>query len=133
MITRVIKGVKCRMVKTGEVIKSGDMFADGVKIRHGDPACGKKESDEDQHSYLRLYRPIKRATKPKPKSKASGIEAMVCADIAERQKKGIAKYGTTVADNPLTDLQWLRHAYEESLDLPIYLRKLIANMEAKGK
>jgi len=29
------------------------------------------------------------------------IEAQVCMDIIERQCRGIAKYGTTVAQNPL--------------------------------
>ena len=55
----------------------------------------------------------------------TGIEAIVCADIAERQRTGIAKYGTTVADNPLTAKQWARHAYEECLDQAVYLRRLI--------
>lgn len=63
----------------------------------------------------------------------TGIEALVCQDIADRQRKGIAKYGTTVADNQLTDMQWCRHLYEELLDASVYLRKIIANMEAKGK
>jgi hypothetical protein len=32
---------------------------------------------------------------------ATGIEAMVCTDIANRQAIGINKYKTTVAANPL--------------------------------
>ena len=55
----------------------------------------------------------------------SGIEAIVCADIADRQRAGIAKYGTTVADNPLTRKEWAIHAYQECLDQAVYLRKLI--------
>ena len=43
-----------------------------------------------------------------------GIEASVCIEIARRQEMGIAKYGTTVADNPLSLRQWLQHAYEET-------------------
>ena len=42
---------------------------------------------------------------------ATGIEAIVCADIAKRQMLGVQKYGTTVQDNPLTLRQWLQHAY----------------------
>lgn len=60
---------------------------------------------------------------------ATGIEAEVCKDIAERQRKGVAKYGVTVADNPLSLKEWLQHAYEESLDLPIYLKRAIMAME----
>lgn len=60
---------------------------------------------------------------------ASGIEAIVCADIAARQQLGIAKYGVTVADNPLPLRAWLVHAYEESLDRTIYLRRAIADLD----
>lgn len=61
----------------------------------------------------------------------SGIEARVCEDIAERQQKGIAKYGLTVAENPLPLKEWLQHAYEETLDNAIYLKRAIAEMDAK--
>jgi hypothetical protein len=60
---------------------------------------------------------------------ATGIEAEVCRDIALRQIKGIAKYGQTVADNPLNLKEWLQHTYEESLDLPIYLKRAIREQE----
>lgn len=63
---------------------------------------------------------------------ATGIEAEVCADIAQRQAHGINKYGTTVADNPLELRAWLQHAYEESLDLPIYLKRAIAEIDNKA-
>lgn len=56
----------------------------------------------------------------------TGIEALVCADIAKRQQVGIAKYGTTVAENPLTHAEWLQHAYEECLDMAIYLKRAMA-------
>ena len=61
----------------------------------------------------------------------SGTEARVCADIAERQRKGIDKYGTTVADNPLSLREWLRHAYEEALDMAVYLKRAIEESDAK--
>lgn len=59
----------------------------------------------------------------------SGIEAQVCADIALRQAKGISKYGTTVADNPLTEREWHQHHYEELLDAAIYVKKKIHLMD----
>ncbi len=59
----------------------------------------------------------------------TGTEAAVCADIAERQQKGIAKYHTTVADNPLSLREWLQHAYEETLDQAIYLKRAIAELD----
>ena len=60
-----------------------------------------------------------------------GIEAEVCADIARRQAFGKNKYGTTVAESPLSLRAWLVHAYEESLDLPIYLKRAIAEIDAQ--
>lgn len=61
----------------------------------------------------------------------TGIEALVCADIARRQQVGIDKYGTTVADNPLSLRDWLNHAYEEALDQAIYLKRAIAEIDAQ--
>lgn len=52
-------------------------------------------------------------------STPTGIEALVCADIAERQQLGIAKYGCTVAESP-DDM--LKHLYEELLDAAIYTK-----------
>jgi len=59
----------------------------------------------------------------------TGIEAQVCADIARRQQLGIAKYGTTVAENPLPLREWLQHAYEEALDQAIYLKRAIEEID----
>lgn len=59
----------------------------------------------------------------------TGIEAEVCKDIAERQAHGLAKYGTTVADNPLSLKQWLQHAYEETLDKAVYLKRAMAEID----
>lgn len=56
----------------------------------------------------------------------TGVEARVCADIAQRQALGLVKYGTTVADNPLAGARyWLQHAYEECLDQAVYLKALL--------
>ena len=62
-----------------------------------------------------------------------GIEASVCIEIARRQEMGIAKYGTTVADNPLSLRQWLQHAFEEALDQAIYLKRAIAEIDAQDE
>lgn len=59
----------------------------------------------------------------------TGIEAEVCQDIAARQAKGIAKYNTTVAENPLSLKQWLQHAYEECLDQAVYLKRAIQEIK----
>lgn len=59
----------------------------------------------------------------------TGTEAAVCADIAKRQQLGIAKYGVTVANNPLHLRAWLQHAYEELLDQAIYLKRAMEEMD----
>ena len=61
----------------------------------------------------------------------TGIEADLCAEIAARQAKGIQKYGTTVADNPLALREWLQHGLEEALDLAVYLKRAIAEIDAQ--
>ena len=65
-----------------------------------------------------------------PTPTPTGIEAIVCNDIAARQQLGIAKYGTTVADNPLPLRAWLQHAYEECQDQAVYLRRAMAEVDS---
>lgn len=60
---------------------------------------------------------------------ASGTELRVCNDIADRQRKGIAKYGTTVEDNSFSLREWLQHAYEETLDKAVYLKRALEEMD----
>lgn len=77
-----------------------------------------------------MTHPLRRSTDwPSIQPVAEGIEAKVCADIAARQQLGIAKYGTTVADNPLTLREWLEHAYQEALDQAVYLRRAMAEID----
>jgi len=64
---------------------------------------------------------------------ATGTESRVCVDIVRRQQMGIAKYGTTVSENPLELRQWVQHAYEESLDLAIYLRRIMEKLDESNR
>lgn len=61
----------------------------------------------------------------------TGTEARVCADIAARQALGMRKYGTTVEHNPLPLRAWLQHAYEETLDQAVYLRRAMDEMDCQ--
>lgn len=66
------------------------------------------------------------------------VYAQVMVDLRGREKMGIEKYGVSVDKAELDTLQWMQHAYEESLDHAIYMKKLIleAHREierAKGK
>ena len=58
----------------------------------------------------------------------TGTEARVCADIAKRQQIGLAKYKTSVEANSLSLREWLQHAYEETLDKAVYLKRAIEEM-----
>ena len=51
--------------------------------------------------------------------------------IERRQRLGIAKYGTTVADNPLSLREWLQHQLEELLDAAIYVQRAIDELDKK--
>ena len=59
-------------------------------------------------------------------SEPTGIEAAVCADITARQQLGIRKYGCTVAESK-DDM--LTHAYQEALDLAVYLKAEITRRD----
>ena len=55
----------------------------------------------------------------------SKVTEQVINDIQQREQKGVETYGTTMDREDLTQDQWLQHAYEESLDFCIYLKKLL--------
>lgn len=71
--------------------------------------------------------PATATTAPTP----TGTEAKVCEIIAIRQHMGTAKYGTTVAANPLTLRQWHVHHLEELLDAAIYTARIIEQIDAE--
>lgn len=64
--------------------------------------------------------------------RVSGTEALVARDLALRQAKGIAKYGTTVEANPLPLRAWLQHQYEELLDAAVYCRRAIDELDKEA-
>lgn len=55
------------------------------------------------------------------------VQSMVIADIQEREKVGIKRYGTAL--QPFNGRSALRDAYEESIDLSLYLRQMLAEEE----
>lgn len=63
----------------------------------------------------------------------TGIEARVCLDIATRQAVGIRKYGMTLEDNPASRVERIRHAYQESLDLSLYLKWELEKAEEESR
>ena len=53
------------------------------------------------------------------------VYAQVMLDLRAREKMGIEKYGVSVDKANLDSLKWMQHAYEESLDHAIYMKKII--------
>ena len=54
----------------------------------------------------------------------SNILDKVHADLQRQEQKGLNKYGGTL-DAEFSEIQVLQHAYEEALDLCMYLAKTI--------
>jgi hypothetical protein len=57
----------------------------------------------------------------------------VCHDLVRRSLFGQQKYGCTLTRTDLTTGDWIRHAYEEALDLACYLRRLLEESERREK
>lgn len=56
----------------------------------------------------------------------------VMNDLNERSKVGINKYGTTLDRDDLSATDWVQHAYEECLDMALYLKKLKKVLSSQG-
>ncbi len=71
------------------------------------------------------WAPVMRKAAERLNNRPQGTEARVCEDIASRQRLGIAKYGVTVEQSDEKFRAWLQHAYEEALDMAVYLKRAI--------
>lgn len=60
----------------------------------------------------------------------SNILNKVHADLQRQEQKGLSKYGGTL-DAEFSELDVLQHAYEEALDLCMYLAKTIETHEQR--
>jgi hypothetical protein len=56
------------------------------------------------------------------------VEAVRC-DLKQRSEVGIKKYGVTLDRKDLKLKDWLQHAYEETLDKALYLKRAIKEIE----
>jgi hypothetical protein len=62
----------------------------------------------------------------------SKILAAVIEDMRRREAKGKEEYKTTLDRTDLKEDDWLIYAYEEALDLSLYLKKIIINKQNNG-
>ena len=65
----------------------------------------------------------------KPIKYASDLLNEVVIDMIMREKKGFSEYNHTMDRTDLTREQWIQHAYEEALDLALYLKKIMKVQE----
>lgn len=61
----------------------------------------------------------------------SKILSLVIEDMRSREAKGKKEYKTTLDRTDLKEDDWLIYAYEEALDLSLYLKKIIINKQSQ--
>jgi hypothetical protein len=61
----------------------------------------------------------------------SEVLKQVIEDMRKREEKGKQEYGTTMDRTDLNQTDWMDYAYEEALDLSLYLKKIILNRNEK--
>ena len=57
------------------------------------------------------------------------IVASVRDDLKQRSELGIKKYNTTLDRTDLSLKDWLQHAYEETLDNALYLKRAMKDLK----
>ena len=68
----------------------------------------------------------------KMESSSSSLDPNVEAvrlKLKQRAEVGLRKYGTDTTRQDLTQIEWLRHAQEEAMDLAVYLQRIITDLE----
>ena len=99
---------------------------DIIQNINSDTGEGWKPKDEEGY-----WADLLKAATVAPPASAAPVDPIVELNVAmlrQRSAVGIAKYGTTLEDNPLDLAQWLQHALEESLDLANYLQAAIQKL-----
>lgn len=76
-------------------------------------------------------RPPDRHDQPMPTvTEGPSIQDMVIADVEQRKQVGLERYGTLLQPNNGRDM--LRDAYEEAIDLAVYLRGCLAERDEQA-
>jgi hypothetical protein len=52
------------------------------------------------------------------------IVERVVSLFRSRSQRGIEKYGTTLEENELSNIEWLQHLQEELMDAALYVEKI---------
>jgi hypothetical protein len=87
-----------------------------------------KRLEREKRQLVNSLRDIAEQPKPKPNTHQAVMD-LVMEDFKARDQLGKERYGTRL--QPFNGRNGLRDAYEEALDLAIYLRQVIFEMEGK--
>lgn len=78
----------------------------------------------DHVRWMHPQRKLRDGDQPMPvPNNRPDVQSLVVADIQERRRVGISRYGTALQAHNGRDA--LRDAYEEAIDLAMYLRQLL--------
>jgi len=85
---------------------------------------------EDCAGFCKAQKPIREGDQPMPVANDKpAVWPIVMADMQSRHELGIKRYGTPL--QPHNGRDTLRDAYEEALDLAVYLRTAIYERDGK--
>lgn len=123
---------KGRELQEGEILRAGDMYGDRPGFWGETQAAGRRVPARDVGYYIRPGEEPDSLSSPEPAptdGEGPPIWDLVVADMKERDAFGREKYGRPLraADGRKT----LRDAYQEALDLAVYLRKAIYESEGR--
>ena len=93
------------------------------KLRIEDSKNAKEMFDERVAAEKRLYQPVSTLDQPQPSGAGADIAERVMADIEARAQTGFRRYGERL--RPHNGRDALVDAYQEALDLAMYLRQAI--------
>ncbi len=116
-----------------ELQAKAQRIVDDACILSGRPWHGGEKKPGDFNRYWTFLR--RSPTAPSPmETNAVGdqhdpIVESVRAKLLQRSQVGIKKYGTMLDRKDLTELDWLKHAQEEAMDLCNYLERLIQDKQ----
>lgn len=114
------------------------VLASGMFWEFHPELTGEWEKDKDK---FKAYRqPVSEASYYIPVPQKQWEQKPVCSiteevkrDLDESAAKGLAEYGCTLDRQDLSLLDWMKHAYAETLDKAKYLKKAIKLMENEAK
>ena len=121
-------GRKCKGFKFAEEDDEQPIFLSAMEQHIGKIGVITEQYEDEvliDFNGISWYYPVSEIEKHLVDKEKDSIVESVRADLQRRSEIGIKKYNTTLDRTDLTEIDWLNHAYEEALDLALYLKKTI--------